>query len=174
MGGKARVVAGGVDTVMDLTSKFLPFMQDPADWWDEQSGRKTETDPLKKAERDASAVLFPMLLGGGAISGATKAAGLTGRTKLMTDSLLNLGLDATISATSDTTSEAGNLASLMESGIRQIVPGVSIPWASRDGESPDVIYWKNMAENMVLGGIDPIVTAIYGARAGNKIVLRMM
>ena len=41
MGGKARVVAGGVDTVMDLTSKFLPFMQDPADWWDEQSGRKT-------------------------------------------------------------------------------------------------------------------------------------
>ena len=32
----------------------------------------------------------------------------------------------------------------MESGIKQIVPGVSIPWASRDGESPDVIYWKNM------------------------------
>ena len=170
MGGKARVVAGGVDTVMDLTSKFLPFMKDPADWWDEQSGRKTETDPLKKAERDASAVLFPMLLGGGMIGGATKAAGLTGRTKLMTDSLLNLGLDATISATSDTTSDPGNLASLMESGIRQIVPGVSIPWASRDGESPDVIYWKNMAENMVLGGIDPIVTAIYGARAGNKII----
>ena len=27
-----------------------------------------------------------------------------------------------------------------------------------------------MAENMVLGGIDPIVTAIYGiAKAGNKI-----
>ena len=170
MGGKARVVAGGIDTVMDLTSKFLPFMKDPADWWDEQSGRKTETDPLKKAERDASAVLFPMLLGGGLIGGATKAAGLSGRTKLMADSLLNLGLDATISGTSDTTSEAGNLASLMESGIRQIVPGVSIPWASRDGESPDVIYWKNMAENMVLGGIDPIVTAIYGARAGNKIV----
>ena len=30
--------------VMDLTSKFLPFMKNPADWWDEQSGRKTETD----------------------------------------------------------------------------------------------------------------------------------
>ena len=27
-----------------------------------------------------------------------------------------------------------------------------------------------MAENMLLGGIDPIVTAIYGARAGNKII----
>ena len=51
---------------------------------------------------------------------------------------------------------------------------MSIPWASRDGESPDVIYWKNMAENMVLGGIDPIVTAIYGGKAGNKIILRTM
>ena len=50
MTGKARAVAGTVDTVMDLTSKFIPAMQDPADWWDEKSGRKTESDPLKKAE----------------------------------------------------------------------------------------------------------------------------
>ena len=27
-----------------------------------------------------------------------------------------------------------------------------------------------MAENMVLGGIDPIVTALYGVRSGNKII----
>ena len=40
MGGKARSVAGVVDTVMDLTSKFIPAMQKPADWWDEKSGRK--------------------------------------------------------------------------------------------------------------------------------------
>ena len=66
---KARVVLGGIDTVMDLTSKFLPFMRDPADWWDEQSGRKTETDPLKKAERDASASCSLSLLGGGVIGG---------------------------------------------------------------------------------------------------------
>ena len=90
----------------------------------------------------------------------------------MQTALLNFGLDATMSATSDTTSEAGNLASLMESGIRP--GGVKIPWASRDGESPDVIYWKNMAENMVLGGIDPIVTAIYGAKVVTRLSLRMM
>lgn len=170
MGGKSRSVAGAVDAVMDLTSKFLPFMKDPADWWDEVSGRKTETDPLKKAERDAAAVIMPMLFGGGVIGAGTKAAGLTGKTKLLTDSALNLGLDAVISGTSDTTSEAGNLGSLFESGIKQIVPGAYIPWASRDGESPDVIYWKNMTENMVLGSVDPIVTAIYGVRAGNKLV----
>ena len=47
---------------------------------------------------------------------------------------------------------------------------MKIPWASRDGESPDVIYWKNMAENMVLGSIDPIVTALYAGKGGNKII----
>ena len=31
MGGTGRVVAGGIDTVMDLTSKFLPFMKGPVD-----------------------------------------------------------------------------------------------------------------------------------------------
>ena len=50
-----------------------------------KSGRKTVVDPLKKAERDAAAVIMPMLLTGGFIGGATKAAGLTGKTKLMTD-----------------------------------------------------------------------------------------
>ena len=167
MGGKARAVAGGIDTVMDLTSKFIPAMQDPADWWDEKTGRKTASDPYKKAERDMSAVVMPMLLTGGLIGGATKAAGLTGKTKLGADALLNFGVDALVSGTSDTTSEAGNLASLLE---RFAPGGVKIPWASRDGESPDVIYWKNMAENMVLGSIDPIVTALYAGKGGNKIV----
>ena len=34
-----------IDTVMDLTSKFIPAMQKPADWWDEQSVvvRKSQT-----------------------------------------------------------------------------------------------------------------------------------
>ena len=114
MGGKQRAVAGTIDTVMDLTSKFLPFMQQPADYWDEASGRKEPSDPLKKAERDMSAIIMPMLLTGGYVSGASKAAGLTGKTKLLTEGAVNFGLDALISGTSDTTSEAGNLGSLLE------------------------------------------------------------
>ena len=62
-----------------------------------------------------AAVIMPMLLSGGLIGGATKAAGLTGKTKLMTDATLNLGVDALISGTSDTTSDPGNLASFNES-----------------------------------------------------------
>ena len=172
MGGKARAVAGTIDTVMDLTSKFIPAMQKPADWWDEQSGRKTETDPLKKAERDAAAVIMPMLLTGGMIGGATKAAGLTGKTKLMTDAVAALGVDALITGTSDTTSEAGNLSSLVEDQLQKILPNATIPLASRDGESPDTIYDKNFIESMLLGGLDPIITGVTALKAGNKIVAK--
>ena len=172
MGGKARAVAGAVDTVMDLTSKFIPAMQKPADWWDEQSGRKEETDPLKKAERDASAVIMPMLLTGGLVGGATRAAGLTGKTKLMTDAVANLGIDALITGTSDTTSEAGNLSSLVEDQIQKIIPNATIPLASRDSDSPDTIYDKNFIESMLLGGLDPIITGVTALKAGNKIVAK--
>lgn len=170
MGGKSRAVAGTIDTVMDLTSKFIPAMQKPADWWDEVSGRKEESDPLKKAERDAAAVIMPMLLTGGVIGGATKAAGLTGKTKLMTDAVAALGVDALITGTSDTTSEAGNVSSLIESGLQKILPNATIPLASRDGESPDTIYDKNFIENMLLGGLDPIITGITALKSGNKLI----
>ena len=172
MGGTSRAVAGTIDTVMDLTSKFIPAMQKPADWWDEKSGRKTETDPLKKAERDAAAVIMPMLLTGGVIGGATKAAGLTGKTKLMTDAVAALGVDALITGTSDTTSEAGNLSSLIESGLQKILPNATIPLASRDSDSPDTIYDKNFIESMLLGGLDPIITGVTSLKAGNKIVAK--
>ena len=62
-----------------------------------------------------SAVIMPMLLTGGVVGGATKAAGLTGKTKLLTDSAINLGIDALITGTSDTTSDPGNFSSLIES-----------------------------------------------------------
>ena len=173
MGGKARSVAGVVDTVMDLTSKFIPAMQKPADWWDEQSGRKTETDPLKKAERDAAAVIMPMLLTGGLVGGATKAAGLTGKTKLMTDAVANLGIDAIISGTSDTTSEAGNLSSLVEDQLQKILPNATIPLASRDSDSPDTIYDKNFIESMLLGGLDPISLVSLHSKLVTRLLLRM-
>ena len=172
MTSRQRAVAGTIDTVMDLTSKFIPAMQKPADWWDEKTGRKETSDPLKKAERDASAIIMPMLLTGGVIGGATKAAGLTGKTKLMTDAVAALGVDALITGTSDTTSEAGNLSSLVESGLQKIIPNATIPLASRDSDSPDTIYDKNFIESMLLGGLDPIITGVTALKAGNKIVAK--
>ena len=170
MGGRARAVAGTIDTIMDLTSKFIPALQGPADWWDEKSGRKTETDPLKKAERDMSAIVMPMLLTGGLVGAGTKAAGLTGKTKLMADSVANLGIDALITGTSDTTSDPGNVSSLLEEQLQRILPNARLPLASRDSDSPDTVYDKNFIESMLLGGMDPLITGITALKAGNKII----
>ena len=172
MSGRQRAVAGTIDTVMDLTSKFIPAMQKPADWWDEKTGRKEESDPLKKAERDASAIIMPMLLTGGFVGAGTKAAGLTGKTKLLTDSAINLGIDALISGTSDTTSDPGNLSSLAEKGLNHLGIKTQVPLASRDTDSPDVVYWKNFIESMLLGGLDPVITAATFGKGGNKIVAK--
>ena len=113
---------------------------------------------------------MPMLLTGGVIGGDTKAAGLTGKTKLMTDAVAALGVDALITGTSDTTSEAGNVSSLIESGLQKIIPNATIPLASRDSDSPDTIYDKNFIENMLLGGLDPIITGVTALKGGNKLI----
>ena len=65
MGGKQRAVAG-VDTVMDLPPSSSLLWRVLLIGGDEQTGRKDATDPMKKAERDASAIIMPMLLTGGA------------------------------------------------------------------------------------------------------------
>ena len=99
-----------------------------------------------------------------------KAAGLTGKTKLMTDgAVATLVLMLSSLDTSDTTSEAGNVSSLIESGLQKIIPNATIPLASRDSDSPDTIYDKNFIENMLLGGLDPIITGVTALKAGNKI-----
>ena len=160
---KKRVAQGTMDTFFDMTSKFLPFMQQPADWWDEVSGRKTETDPYKKMERDMNAIVVPSLLAGGAIG----AIGLTGKAAFGA----NLGAEALISGTSDTTSDPGNLGNLLEGFAPD---GVKIPWASRDTDSPDTIYWKNFTENMLLAGVaglgGALPTSLTFKNKGNVVV----
>ena len=166
MTGSQRGVAGTIDTIMDLTSKFIPAMQDPADWWDEKTGRKTSNDPLKKAERDIAAIVIPSLVGGYGIN----AAGLTGAPAVGA----NLGLEALISGTSDTTSDPGNIGSMIEGPLQKVVPNAQIPWASRDSDSPDVIFWKNMAENLFTAGVfstlAELPTILTHGKAGNKII----
>lgn len=169
MGGNQRVVAGGVDLLMDGVSALVPALQTPADWWDEKSGRNAGTDPYKKAERDMGGLMIGTLLGGGLVGGlASKIPGvanLGARTKLLGQAAADLGVDALLSGVSDTTSEAGNLATVAENLLPN---GTQIPWASRDGESPDVIYAKNMTENMLLGGAGELVGALF-TKVGNKI-----
>ena len=110
--------------------------------------------------------MLPTLASGGAIStlglGAGPTIGLT------------LGAEALISGTSDTTSDPGNLGSFAESQIQKVAPGFNIPWATRDGDSPDFIYWSNFAENMFTAGAFEVLphlpTILKHGKAGNTII----
>ena len=171
---KKRVAAGTIDTLMDGLSTIIPALTPAADWWDEKSGRKTEKDPYKKAERDVSAIVVPNLLGAwgiGAVAntGIGTTLGLSSRTNTLTQIAASFGIDGLVSGVSDTTSEPGNLGTMIEPHLQKILPGATIPWATRDSDSPDVIYANNMLENMVLGAGGELVTAVFALRGGNKI-----
>ena len=51
---------------------------------------------------------------------------------------------------------------------------MEIPWATRDGDSPDWIYWANLAENMFTAGTFEVLpylpTILKFGKGGNKIV----
>ncbi len=169
MGGTQRVVAGGIDLAMDGLSALIPALKPADEWWEEKSGRNAGKDPYKKAERDMGGIMIGTILTGGVVGGiASKIPGvanLSARTKLLGQAAADLGIDALLSGVSDTTSEAGNFATLAENLLPN---GTQIPWASRDGESPDVIYAKNMTENMLLGTAGELVGALFTGGA-NKI-----
>ena len=167
---KQRVAAGAIDTTMDALSMLIPGLKPAADWWDEKTGRKTETDPFKKAERDINSIVVPTILTQGAATGLiTKlgiGANLGARTKLIGNIGLGLGVDALVSGVSDSTREKGNMANIAEA----ILPnGTQIPWASRDTDSPDTTFAKNMIDNMVLGFGGELVTGLFAFKGGNKI-----
>ena len=173
MGGKQRVVAGTMDTIMDALSTVVPALKPADEWWEEKSGRNVGKDPYKKSERDMAAILIPTLVGGAAVSAGAKGMGLGAnmgaRSKILAEGAAALGIDAMVSGVSDTTREPGNLGTLLETQMQKVLPGTNIPWASRDNDSPDVIFAKNMLENMGLGFAGEAVSGFFALRRGNKI-----
>ena len=176
MSGTQRVVAGTMDTIMDTMSALIPALKPADEWWEEKSGRNAGKDPFKKAERDMAAILIPTLVGGAAISGAAKATGVGAnlgvRSKILGEGAAALGIDAFVSGVSDITREPGNLGTLIEEQMQKVLPGSSIPWASRDKDSPDVIFAKNMLENMGLGAAGELVSAAFALKGGNSVILK--
>ena len=170
MSGRQRVVAGAVDLAMDGVSALIPALKPVDDWWEEKSGRNVGDDPYKKAERDMGGLLIGTLVGGGIVGKAAQAipgaANLGARARFFGQAAADLGVDAFLSGVSDTTREAGNLATIAENLLPN---GTQIPWASRDSDSPDVIYAKNMTENMLLGTTGELVGAMFAKVAGNTI-----
>ena len=148
---------GMMTGLMDLVSTLIPALKPVDDKWDEVAQGVANDDPVNKTIQDISAIVGPTTLIGGGVAN-TLNLGTKGT------AVSYLAADIGVSATSEQTREAGNLASMFE----QILPqGMTIPWASRDTDSPDAIYAKNMFENMLLAGI-PFAIDFNVTKGGNK------
>ena len=169
IGSKQLVLAGGIDQVVDTASFLVPWLKPVDDWWEEASHRK-ETTGWDKAVRDIGGFLFPMMAARGlALKGVSALAnsnmgariGMTGLTKGLGGILTNIGVTEGIalglSATNDNTREAGNVGTLIETASESLGLGIQVPWASRDSDSEDVIYQKNMFEEAALSGVSAIL-----------------
>jgi len=175
-----NIATGTVDQVMDTASFLVPWLKPADEWWEEVSYRK-ETTGFDKAVRDIGGFLVPFLgLKNLAIKGATMGAtrlGMTGLNKGLPHILKTIGADVAVgmglTATSDNTSEAGNLGSLVEMLSYEAGMGVQVPWASRESDNPDVIYQKNMFEEAALSGVTAVVDLAFSkyglGRAGAMI-----
>ena len=159
VGQVASVGAGVIDTAFDVGG-LVPWLKPADEWWDTHHGRDKEDNPLNKLIRDASGIIIPTLTGGGLVAKGLQGAAAVGklgkgvqaasaltRTKVLGRIAVDLGVSTAIEATSEQTDEAGNVATALEE-----VLGTQIPWASRDGESPDVIKAKNIWESVAIGG----------------------
>ena len=166
----AAMGAGVVDTVMDIGG-LVPWLKPADDWYDERFGRKRDTNPWTRTMRDISGIVIPSLTGGGAIAkglqGATKGMAIANRTRTLGKIAVEVGVGAGIEAASEQTTEPGNVGSALEEAF-----GIQVPWATRDSDSPDKIYQKNMLESVALAGFGGVVEAALAIRGGNKLIAK--
>ena len=171
------IATGTVDTVMDTASFLVPWLKPADDWWEEVSYRK-ETTGFDKAVRDVGGFLVPFLgLRNLAMKGVTMGAtklGMTGMTKGLPGILTNIGVSEGVglglAATNDNTTEVGNTASLIETVSDKFGFGIQVPWASREGDSEDVIYQKNMFDEAMLSGVSAMIDLTFSKYGIGRVI----
>jgi len=169
--GHIQAALGVVDTTLDVAKTLLPWLKDADEYWEEVTGKK-DASPQDKFVRDVSAIVLPTYLTGGAVSaGLTAGAarlGFTGLTKGGFAALGKVGVDMAvgtgIEAMSDQTFEEGNLSDLLQDTL-----GLQTPWATQEGDSPDVIYKKNMFESAALGGMTGAIEVALGSNTLGRV-----
>ena len=163
----------GVGDIVADTIGLLPWLKPVDEWWEETTGRNDPNyDPVQKMIRDTSSNLIPFLTAAGPVTGTLGKVGTAAKIGKGADKAAKgaalLGLSTGISAINDTTKEPGNLGTVIGD-----VMGVDVPWATRDGDSPDWIFGMNMLENAVLDGAGELATIVAGYKAtkGGNIII---
>ena len=159
---KAPMLGVG-DFVSDLAG-LLPLTKGIDEWWDKTATRSESQ--LENAVRDASSVIIPTLVGtklaikGGNLASST--ANLSKRTQLIGKLAAGVGVDAGVTAIASTSERDDNVAGALNKWL-----GWDIPWATRDGDSPDVIRAKNVMEAAGLSGATSVLEAFFALRKGS-------
>lgn len=162
--GLTPALAAG-DFVTDF-ARLFPGGKGIDDWWDENSPRSKH--PIVNGIRDIASVVLPSVIPGGlAIRGAnlaTKGMQLTKWQRMAGTIAANVGIDTAVAAISETSEKGDNLGTLLNNTF-----GWDVPWAIRDGDSPDVRRAKNILEAAGLtGGVELLLAKF--AKRGTQLI----
>ena len=158
----AQPALGTIDFASD-TIGLIPWLKPVDTWWDENSPRSNH--PAHKVIRDASSIIIPTLVGGGVVVGSARAAtagmAIPKVTRILGTIGAHAGVDATVTSISSHSKEDHNLAGTLNNWL-----GWQIPWATRDEDSPDITWKKNVMEAAGLSvGVDLLASTFSLAKA---------
>ena len=164
-GGGAPAL-GVADFVADAAA-LVPFLKPVSEWWNENSPRSNH--PAHKMTRDAASIIIPTMWGGGVVTGTLKSAtasmAIPKATRILGSIAAHAGVDTSVTAISSHSKEQDNIAAALNEWL-----GWDIPWATRDGDSPDVIRKKNIYESAGLSvGVD-LITSAFALSKAMKII----
>tara|TARA_R100000781_G_scaffold927_2_gene1581 strand:- start:6898 stop:10716 length:3819 start_codon:yes stop_codon:yes gene_type:complete len=143
---------------------LVPWLKPVDEWWDNNSYRSTH--PGHKLLRDASSIIVPTMLGGGAIVGSAKAATAAMRIPSYAKTLGAIaaytGVDTSVAMISSHSKKDDNMGAVLNDWL-----GWDIPWATRASDSPDVRWKKNVLEAAgFAGGVELLGAAFtFGRKA---------
>ena len=135
-------VLGVADFASDAIG-LVPWLKPIDQWWDDNSYRSTH--PGHKLLRDASSIILPTMIGGGAIVKGAQATNFALRSGKAVNTLGKIaaytGVDTTVAMISSHSKKDDNMGAVLNDWL-----GWDIPWATRASDSPDVRWKKNVME----------------------------
>ena len=167
------IVTGTVDTAVGFANLVTQGNLGTGDLQDQWHKSVPESDnPLVNLTRKLSGIVVPNLLIPGAViprlAALPIATKIPGATKFLGEVALRLGVDTTVVASS-TSATDDNIAKAFGDTF-----GWYAPWATKDGDSPDVRRWKQLSDGFgfslgleAIGGIFRYRSAIANAIAGD-------
>ena len=170
---KSAPLTGVIDTAIGFTELATRGNLGTGDLQDQWHKTNPESNnPLTNLTRQISGILIPNLLIPAAVvprlAALPGAAKLSGSTKFLGEVAFRLGIDTGVVASS-TSATDDNIAKAFGDTF-----GWYAPWATKDGDSPDVRRWKQLSEGFgfslgleAIGGIFRYRSAIGNALSGD-------